>query len=487
MKPMKQLITILLYCCGTVLIAQNWSPILVNEKMNYQHNDSSYISHSIWVENVAPQGNDTIYELNKIVIDCPDEPEKVLRNQPSFLQMNVIKQDSGKYLFSNPNNYLILTKAHMWDSWIFDQANNIIATVNGHTLTDILGTPDSVKYIGLSDGSQLRISKNFGIIKIPDFENGGYFELVGIQDTEFGESVIDFWDIYDFEVGDVFQYDYTHGDASVFDYQTQKYTVESKDIFDDSIKYQMHYVIDGYWIDYWSWESYHYSYWGTKEICYIDSINHPSNKFNYELVIMWEDYWGYYFYDTSFSKVFLSKDSLAFRVKTMGSAALYPEVEQLYKEISSYEDTLIRIQSYPENLLVQYKEGLGRTIYDYWDFEQITYQHLEGYVKNGDTVGTITPDSLLLTKISEPKTIAKNWIIYPNPAQDWFHFKLSNTNSKVTYNIELRNLCGQLVKEEKNIQSTHYAMNVADLNAGVYFYVIRDGDMVLQQGKLIIK
>jgi hypothetical protein len=97
--------------------------------------------------------------------------------------------------------------------------------------------------------------------------------------------------------------------------------------------------------------------------------------------------------------------------------------------------------------------------------------NLDGYIKNGDTVGIITPDSLLLTKISKPKTITKNRIVYPNPAKNRLYIKQSNSNYR--YNIELRNLYGQLVKEEKNIQSPHYVINVAELKTGVFFYVIK--------------
>ncbi|MCD4729176.1 MAG: T9SS type A sorting domain-containing protein, partial [Bacteroidales bacterium] len=75
--------------------------------------------------------------------------------------------------------------------------------------------------------------------------------------------------------------------------------------------------------------------------------------------------------------------------------------------------------------------------------------------------------------------------VHPNPTNNWLYIKKSITN--YIYNIELRNLYGQLVKEEKNIQSSHYVMNVADLTAGVYFYVIRQQNKIIQQGKLIIK
>ncbi len=77
--------------------------------------------------------------------------------------------------------------------------------------------------------------------------------------------------------------------------------------------------------------------------------------------------------------------------------------------------------------------------------------------------------------------------IYPNPAEEWLYIKPINPNTSHIFNIELRNLYGQVVREEINIQSLNYAMNVADLKSGVYFYMIKEQDEIIQQGKLIIK
>jgi len=79
----------------------------------------------------------------------------------------------------------------------------------------------------------------------------------------------------------------------------------------------------------------------------------------------------------------------------------------------------------------------------------------------------------------------KEILVYPNPAIETLNIKLSIPNS--LYNIELRNIYGQLVNEGKNIQSSHYVLNVADLKAGVYFYVISAKDKIIKQGKIVKK
>lgn len=486
---MKAFTFLLCTALATGLEGQNWSPILVNEKMNFQHSDSAYISNTIWVENVTPQGNDTVFELNKIVIDCPTDSLKVLRNQPSFLQKELIKKDSGMFIFNLPNYYCLKSLSKLWDSWVFNPDSNISATVTEVCVLNVLGNSDSAKIIVLSDGLEIRLSKNFGIIKFPDFKNGGYYDLVGIQDSQYGESVMDFWDIFNFEVGDVFQYEFHEVDASWHRFEIQKFTVELKYLFEDSIAYQFHKVINGYTIDYINWEQFNYSNWADVEVCYTDSLNHPANKYNYELVKMWDDYWGFYWYFSFFSKTFLSKDSLNNLTKTFGSTYCPLEDYEIYVEINPYNDTLIREQGwFTYDVLVNYTEGLGRTIYDYWEDEQIVTMYLEGYIKNGDTVGTITPDSLLLTEINPNIATDTKIKVYPNPADKHANFQftdLNNTADKI--NIEIRNLHGQLLMQQATMKLETITLNVEKFSPGIYFYSVISGEAIIQQGKLVIR
>jgi hypothetical protein len=287
---MKATIIFLTIVCASRLAAQDWSPILVNEKMNYQHTDSVYISHTIWVESVQYSGNDTIYQLNRIVKDVPGNPEIALRNQPQFLLKQMKKQDAGVYTFNDPGGFTIHALGANSETWLFDQDNNIIAQVTSLSLEDVFGVQDSVKVIILSDGNEIRLSKNFGILKFPDFENGGNYLLVGIQNTAYGESVPDFWDIFDFEVGDVFQYKYHDlyaGSGYVNDF-TIKYTISTKTISGNTIEYETEGIEAGnFQYLYPPWDGYSYAYFVTYELEYFDSSNYSVNKFNDELIKMW--------------------------------------------------------------------------------------------------------------------------------------------------------------------------------------------------------
>ncbi len=81
----------------------------------------------------------------------------------------------------------------------------------------------------------------------------------------------------------------------------------------------------------------------------------------------------------------------------------------------------------------------------------------------------------------------ENYLLYPNPAEDWLYIKPKESSKAYSYNIKLRNIFGQLVWEESNILSSHYAIHIADLKSGLYFYEIEEKPGISQKGKIIIK
>ena len=81
---MKKTFTIFSLIITLALNAQNWSPILTGEKMNYKHSDSAYITNTIWVDSAQIVNSDSLFFLNRIVKDVPNNPDIVIRNQAQF-------------------------------------------------------------------------------------------------------------------------------------------------------------------------------------------------------------------------------------------------------------------------------------------------------------------------------------------------------------------------------------------------------------------
>ncbi|NOX47074.1 MAG: T9SS type A sorting domain-containing protein, partial [Chlorobi bacterium] len=485
----KKTLTILGLIIAMAIQSQNWSPILPGEKMNYQHTDSAYITNTIWVDSVQVfDDNYTLYYLNRIVKDVPGNPAIALRNQPQFLSKNMITEGYGIYTCSSPFNYLFFTLAGLGQSWGF--TSNIEAEITNITEESVFGVPDSVKTISLSDGNEIHLSKNFGILKFPDFENGGYFELTGVQDTEFGEQLIDFWDIFDFEVGDV-QQRYAYFKAPPHTkVRITKILFNSKEIFDNYITYDVYELTKGY--DYWSNGSVYIDYSNifSGSITYSLDQYQTANKFQDELITLA----GYYCSPNadyfSFAQTSTYTDSLGVN-KHWGTFIDSPGFQGLFYEISSSNDTLLPI---PNECIAEgphgmtYTESLGITLKYYDDqFETTDYSYLIGYIKDGDTIGIIHPDSTFITGIRKQSAAFNNYIVYPNPAEDWLYVKPKDLGNGISYSIKLRDIFGQLLREEKQIRSSLYAMDISGLKSGVYFYEIKESSWNVQKGKFIVK
>ena len=108
----------------------------------------------------------------------------------------------------NLDNNTIKQHAQLNDNWAYNTSLN--ATIVNTSEQLILGVLDSIKTIELSNSDTITISKNFGVIRYPDFENlGTYYQMVGYHEGQnsYGDYLPNFWRIYDFNVGDIFSYD----------------------------------------------------------------------------------------------------------------------------------------------------------------------------------------------------------------------------------------------------------------------------------------
>jgi len=165
---------------------------------------------------------------------------------------------------------------------------------------------------------------------------------------------------------------------------------------------------------------------------------------------------------------------------------------------NSIQDTLVGFNIYRDSELYRFQDYIGVTCLDgipspcpdadFINFTEPFWMKVTA-VYNSSLIESIANDSIMFVGLLININTIENesFTTYPNPTKKWLYIKKSNPNSNEAYSIELRNLYGQLVRKETNIQSPHYAMNVADLTAGVYFYVIKEKKEIIQHGKLIIK
>ena len=75
--------------------------------------------------------------------------------------------------------------------------------------------------------------------------------------------------------------------------------------------------------------------------------------------------------------------------------------------------------------------------------------------------------------------------VYPNPCRDEIQFEIKQ-QSGLTVSFELYSLSGNLLKTETlQRQSNLYRIKLPELPAALYLYKIREGDQLLQVGKLL--
>lgn len=494
---MKSIVVLLaIFVMPLVLLAQDWNPILTAQKMNYRHSDSLYITNTIWVDSTSPSQWDTIYHFNTIVKDHPTDSTRVIRNQSDFLKRYMHRQNEESYMFYDPKTnslFVIMPFATIGESWLFEPGVPIHAEVLSMEVMEVFGTNDSVRVIGLTDGNEILLSRSFGILKFPDFENGGYFELAGIQGTEYGESVPGFWEVFDFEVGDVYQYMEDTGDPFGSGTITRKIVITSKETLPNAYHYGVYGLYHCVYMNAGGGGGIiSYSY--TEDLVFTDSTGHPANLFSNELYLVpdsWTDYGTH--------KVF-----------TKTKIYDHPGYETICKELGPKEESNIMFQAdlfyeadenndtlhkllFPSTLgepcgLMGHGFGnqIGQTYsssgcFEYWENVVLT-----GFVKDGDTTGAITPDSLLLVGMKNHFKSLETYHVYPNPATDQVIVenkgKLgSGETILVIHNNSSMQVLRVRLEALKNLIST------ADFEAGPYTYGIYCGGIRVSAGKLIIR
>jgi hypothetical protein len=203
------IVTLTLMPC--FMAAQDWLPVRSGEKYNYSWADEAIINTTVWADSIHINPGDSIYYLNRVFKFLDAWGEKITRNNPTFLQRELHITDDN-FIFYSPGTYIIPKEISIGENWVFNTANNISATLSQVTADMILGQPDSVRVILLTENADsipdtLKISKSHGIIKFPDFNTSGvYYSLVGLETEGLGMQMPMINDFYDFQVGDSFEY-----------------------------------------------------------------------------------------------------------------------------------------------------------------------------------------------------------------------------------------------------------------------------------------
>ena len=228
MKKYTTTISLFLLACQGIL-AQNWNVFNKNYRYNYTFDNSALVSNVLFVTSTVQAGMDTVYKMNLIATPCQSGCPTITANingnvsavpnnqiiipfQPQFLQRTIKKLSNGSVVFSDTANFLILPDCILNQTWSFDNVANKNATCVALGTKTIFSVNDSVKTIIIGSADTLLLSKSFGIIQFPQpYAQNKYYRLVGIENASsynvsasYGSKVPNFWDVYNYNVGDQF-------------------------------------------------------------------------------------------------------------------------------------------------------------------------------------------------------------------------------------------------------------------------------------------
>ena len=480
---MKKIIIILIGYLSLISInsySQNWLPVNSLFKYNYSPNGNGYDSTvTIHVDSVGVSGNDSIYYLNRILV--PYGSYSVIINMPQFLQRTMIKSNNGDIIFKDTSSFLIKPFSSVGDNWMFDSVNNITAQLVSIDYIPVLGNNDSVKNIILSSSDTIILSQNYGLLQFStSYLNTNKYKLVGVEGLNAGLSVPSFFDIYNFNPGDIFEYvdtfyhfNFNHSASTYTIVSEIKYTIQSKTISGDTVNYGISALRkeDNYY--YLQTNQTIYSNYNTT-LQFINSNQPYLNYFNNEK----ESYGGGYY-----QKMYLYND-LVFLAKGKGFSGLYNQSwnnDTLTGNISYF----VKSEQYALNRgLIKYYNYINYMV-DQQDFSQTIDSVLVGCKINGIVYGTLSPDSFF-SRINDLSLNTNYLIVFPNPASSEITIRQTNSQLPLLSQIFITDILGNEVYSQAINNSNQITIDISKWSHGVYFYQIRNDKETLR-GKFVVE
>jgi len=172
------------------------------------------LSQSIWVDSSTNDLNGPTHHLNRVSktinpktdirfgdgIINPKGHTFGLLNRGQFLQEKVEKIGTRRWRFIGETEYFIDLDS---SNFFFGTEDQLSASLSNPRAASVLGQPDSLRTISLSNGTSIELSKEHGIIKFPaSFDSSIYYHLNLFQDDPSNFSLDYFMDWHE---GDFFR------------------------------------------------------------------------------------------------------------------------------------------------------------------------------------------------------------------------------------------------------------------------------------------
>jgi|GEM_PF-2036289 len=463
---MKNLFILLTLVIPISLLSQNWQPINPDFVYYFKSDTSQLIDNTVKVTSVSNEQGYPVLYLNTVISHCDScdlntfycmfvpNDELYHRLYPNFLMKEIHILNSGKVWFRDTSSFVIMPDAHVNQPWLFDTVNSVTAEITQVSSLEVFpGVMDSIKTISLSDGNEILLSKNHGILEFPAHDSiVQYFQLEGLksENMHIGNTPPSFHDYFDFEVGDVFQFYASAGDGSFpppnSDTYIVKVSITSMEQNENYVKYGRHVIKKSTFfggLDVWD------------DIIQFD--NAPETFVNHDPNTLY-----YYCNDSIAQEVCWTFFDDVYSVCQLKSFSLTPELTSISNYINNDDGNLFGICFNDSTFIgkgvdyerckMSFTDGLGLTEYSLEYFEHWNESYITGYVKDGDTVGIITPDELLLNV--DDFRADHHIKIFPNPANEvvWIETDIPVGEE---FFFEVLDMSGRLVCEIRGVNQSN--------------------------------
>lgn len=479
-------------CISVSCIAQpnfDWFPFRPATQYNY-HVDSSLAKISTAVKIDSSSGTSPInYYLNKVVISCDtchnnflvndfSDSTYTLNHQAQFAGHSFSKLLNSGFYFKGSGSFVVFPFSAVGNTWIYDTTQNLNATLTAKNTQNIFGQLDSVCVIKLSNSDTIIISKSFGIVQFPIHTvSSHYFKLVGIEGAPvYGLKTKTFHDFFDFNVGDVFQYEFTEDDYNnlppLFKSGHERWDILSSHIYSDSSCYT---VLKTYY------DSTKYggsaptinAYTQTLMVSFIDSLSHIANLLPLQEVFVNP----YFIFNNGIKHIHRINLSSGFNNRmTKGFGLSCPNLF-----LSNGVSGAAMETNFPNVFLNknsskiigrELAEGLGFTSILYNDYDRISQRCLIGYIKGSEHYGVIyDTDPLSIPAITKRETFS----IYPNPTNNQINIRgVFNSETQ----LSIFNSLGEQISTQTVYSGNSFVILDAQiLQSGLYFIVIAEPNL----------
>lgn len=236
--------------------AQNWA--LINPAYAYNFNDdgTDTIKYQLRTIDMDTLSLDSmLYTLPVVAQPCSDcgDTCNLRLDVPQFFQRRCLATPLV-WRFMDPLELVIIPKAPLGASWLFNPVDSIWGSVDDLTESMVLGAMDSIRTMTTSMQDTIRWTKDHGLV-LWHMHNGPRYALIGIRGLNVGRIVPPLTAFYPYQPGDVVQaYESYSSNWQQFGW-TYRYAILDRVDTPGHIEF----MVEKYW-RFWGQGSYYYGH-----------------------------------------------------------------------------------------------------------------------------------------------------------------------------------------------------------------------------------